>query len=358
MGPTSGDSSDRVLTTGESSLALWQRHGEFELAISLIDLEDFTFQAVSRDFAQMVGLSNVEISGFPALTLFREEERENLVIALTQLREGVVDSYSAHRLLNPAVVRSGEHIMWSRLRAISFQGKPVALSEMNLGTVPTSFRFTDSKDDVLHALVLGFIDAHGQIESVSDNASQIFGVKPESLVGRPFLSPLERQDLVNLHDGKPIDLLEHALAFRLRREGGDEGNVDFCCIISALEGVSGQCFVLVPAEKISRDPRPDRSSVLEEHLWRIAHEILASRIFESFGEFPKESHFAKLGELSGRQMEVLRRLLRGERVQTIASALYVSPSTVRGVLSEIFLVFGVHSQAELLVTLHEDGTNV
>jgi DNA-binding NarL/FixJ family response regulator len=48
----------------------------------------------------------------------------------------------------------------------------------------------------------------------------------------------------------------------------------------------------------------------------------------------------------------MERLVRGERVPTIARALYVSQSTVRNHLSVIFRKLGVHSQEELLRALH------
>jgi DNA-binding NarL/FixJ family response regulator len=55
-----------------------------------------------------------------------------------------------------------------------------------------------------------------------------------------------------------------------------------------------------------------------------------------------------LSPLTSREREVLDHLLDGERVHTIADALFVSQSTVRNHLSSIFKKVGVHSQAELL----------
>jgi DNA-binding NarL/FixJ family response regulator len=56
----------------------------------------------------------------------------------------------------------------------------------------------------------------------------------------------------------------------------------------------------------------------------------------------------ELEPLSTRQLEILRRLLDGDRVPAIARDLYVSASTVRNHLSSIFRKLGVHSQEELL----------
>jgi DNA-binding NarL/FixJ family response regulator len=55
-----------------------------------------------------------------------------------------------------------------------------------------------------------------------------------------------------------------------------------------------------------------------------------------------------MSRLTPRQWEVLSRLLRGERVASIAASLYASPSTIRNNLSDILRIFDVHSQAKLL----------
>jgi DNA-binding CsgD family transcriptional regulator len=60
-----------------------------------------------------------------------------------------------------------------------------------------------------------------------------------------------------------------------------------------------------------------------------------------------------LRELPSRQHEVVTRLLRGERVATIAGAMYLSASTVRNHLTAVFRKFDVHSQEELLGTLRQ-----
>jgi DNA-binding CsgD family transcriptional regulator len=57
---------------------------------------------------------------------------------------------------------------------------------------------------------------------------------------------------------------------------------------------------------------------------------------------------AAIESLTKREQEVLAHLLEGERVATVARALFVSPHTVRNHLRSIFAKLGVHSQPELL----------
>src|SRR6185503_9423283 len=60
-----------------------------------------------------------------------------------------------------------------------------------------------------------------------------------------------------------------------------------------------------------------------------------------------------LSRLSGRECEVVRMLLLGDRVPVIARNLYVSQSTVRNHLSSVFRKLRVRSQQELIVLLRE-----
>jgi DNA-binding NarL/FixJ family response regulator len=91
-----------------------------------------------------------------------------------------------------------------------------------------------------------------------------------------------------------------------------------------------------------------RVTELEARLRRIAAELKAAGVMDDVEIFPAAIDHPRLAELSGRQREILIRLLNAQRVSLIASELYVSPSTVRNHLTTIFTKFGVHSQAELL----------
>ena len=95
----------------------------------------------------------------------------------------------------------------------------------------------------------------------------------------------------------------------------------------------------------------DRVAQLEQHLWRIAHEIEAAGVISTVARAPAPSSVPGLSDLSTRQWEVVTRLLRGQRVSTIAREMYLSPSTVRNHLAAIYRKVGVRSQAELLELL-------
>jgi DNA-binding CsgD family transcriptional regulator len=92
----------------------------------------------------------------------------------------------------------------------------------------------------------------------------------------------------------------------------------------------------------------ERVAGLERHLDRIGQEIGAAGLTTIVSALPQPSTVPGLAELTTRQVEVVTRLLRGQRVLTIAREMFLSPSTVRNHLSTIYRKVGVSSQAALL----------
>lgn len=108
-----------------------------------------------------------------------------------------------------------------------------------------------------------------------------------------------------------------------------------------------------------RDPEAVRYAArvadLEQRLRRIAGEIQGTDVGVAMwhaGPF----NTTMLEGLSGRQIEIVSRLLRGQRVPEIAAQVYVSKSTVRNHLAAVFRKLGVHSQAELIDLMRENET--
>lgn len=111
----------------------------------------------------------------------------------------------------------------------------------------------------------------------------------------------------------------------------------------------------VPSNGDGVDRRGSREDALERHLWRIAREVEASGVVAGFARVPDPGELPGLKALSARQWEVLTRLLRGQRVPAIARELFLSQSTVRNHLTEMFRKLGVRSQEQLLELLRADA---
>ncbi len=103
----------------------------------------------------------------------------------------------------------------------------------------------------------------------------------------------------------------------------------------------------------SAAPRTDR---LEGVLLEISASLQRAGVVEpTDGPFPQDV-VNTISSLSSREKDVLSKLVTGQRVSTIARSLYISPNTVRNHLKSIFRKVGVHSQAELLEHLRQQGS--
>jgi len=114
-----------------------------------------------------------------------------------------------------------------------------------------------------------------------------------------------------------------------------------------------------PASKSAGRPfSEDSIAELEERLERIGREVHAAGTSAFLPRGPMPPETLDLEKFSPRELEVITRMLRGERVPTIAKRLHLSASTVRNYLSRIYQKVGVHSQVELLEALqgaHDRG---
>lgn len=122
------------------------------------------------------------------------------------------------------------------------------------------------------------------------------------------------------------------------------------------EEVDDAIVLLDDAEDDALAARPDerklreRIGQIEHHLARIAQEVETTGVVTLVAT-PEPSSVPGLDDLTPRQWEIVARLMRGERVPTIARAMFLSPSTVRNHLAVIYRKVGVGSQAELLELL-------
>jgi DNA-binding CsgD family transcriptional regulator len=99
----------------------------------------------------------------------------------------------------------------------------------------------------------------------------------------------------------------------------------------------------------------ERLVELESRFRRIAHEIDAAGLFDTRPAAAALEACPGLDDLTGRQREILTRLLQGDRVPTISRGMHLAASTVRNHLTTIYRKVGVHSQADLIERLHSQA---
>jgi DNA-binding CsgD family transcriptional regulator len=105
---------------------------------------------------------------------------------------------------------------------------------------------------------------------------------------------------------------------------------------------------LPPQPSIAFALIPTTASAAPRNLRHIEAGIGAVNLSRAMADGPTGSEVAGLSHLTARELEIVHRLISGDRVPAIASALFLSQSTVRNHLASAFGKLGVRSQQELI----------
>jgi PAS domain S-box-containing protein len=189
------------------------------------------------------------------------------------------------------------------------------------------------------------LDDHWRIDHVGTNAGSLLGRPPAELRGASIIDLTHPDDLAALLLGFARATTESGAGVRVRLRHRDEGWRASQAVPTVLDDDDIWLFGLDLAIDEDGEAMGSQLGKLAGHLRRIAAQLESAGVLV---ESADSLGLPLMTELSARQWEVVSRLVRGERVSTIAAEMYLSQSTVRNHLSAIFRKAGVHSQQELL----------
>jgi PAS domain S-box-containing protein len=265
---------------------------------------------------------------------------------------GAIDAVRLERPIRGPGGRLVPARLWSR--AVEMNGRRAAISLI----VPVADVGRLGRDPAaawreLAPVVVVIADREWRIEHVSTDIRDVLGTEPSTLLGSVML------DVVHPDDVAALLRIANSTAraagsdrpVRLRHQDGSWVEVRLLVGRASTDGPSRMEVALIGTPDQTARLPSERVAELELCLHRIAAEVRAAGVLDGVDRLPAVSEHHQLGELTSRQWEVLSRLLRGDRVATIAAALYVNPSTVRNHLAAIYRKFGVHSQIELVDVL-------
>jgi DNA-binding CsgD family transcriptional regulator/PAS domain-containing protein len=359
---------------------------EADTPYAILDLQTNRLAAANDAFANLLEIPPGTVEGTEVLGLLTPETRTVAECVTRAMAGGVLSSCQGTALVRLPSGRDVEVAAWVRslpggraLLAAARDGAhlpeaaPGGTAAHALPPVPDASR-----------LVLGAVDHDWRFSEISPDATTWFGWNLEECRGTPLQSMVHPDDapLLLLALGRAgVDRRGVATVVRVRSDAtstlegssedspGDSSGVSSGGCVACLRHpvwVPVRCEVsplcnhnparFAVAMRVldtghDVEPAEERAARLEDRLWRIALEIARAGI----GDAPTSGEMwwgdPALRDLSRRQLEILHRLLRGERVPTIARDLFLSRSTVRNHLSAIYRRLGVHSQAELLARL-------
>ena len=340
-----------------SDLELERDIGRLSLPLVVIDLGTLAVRYVTVAATKLVGRSADAIVGRPVFDLLPESERQDAEWALAAMRDGAIDYFNTHRQFGTTGWAAEGTTLW--VRALRFGDRRVALSEISQGHEQRQSALVEYFGREPTDMAIGTLDADWTFTSVSADVETVLGIRAEDLIGRSIGTVVAAdEDLQRLFAATAQMREGNSVALPLVIRSTSSGSRTVSFVVTAFAGSSRRGFIITRDPRHIDDARAARLSALERHLWNIAAEVDASGILQFVGVGPNPVRFPQLRTLTTRQWEILSRLMRGERVPTIAKELFISQSTVRNHLSVIFERFGVHSQPQLLALLNEtDSTS-
>lgn len=330
------------------------------LPLMVYSLPDGYLMAANEGARSLFGL---ETSG-PDPTHVRDIidpiDLRHTTVALSALSSGVTDSYRAQRTL---VTADGPLVLLTSVRRLVLDRGAFAViltvpAQQDEAAVPAT------EDPFAAALVAGTIDADGAVLDVSAPGSpmeaELVGALGATLTQAAH--PDEVDGVAALLETMRVSgrasgafRVPHAVhgwvvcqcqLFTIRRRTDRPSNGDSPV-------ADRETFGFVLSANASTKSMFDRIARLERHIRRIGSEVSAADL--EFGGRPSADHAVTeaLDVLAptARQRDIVERLARGQRVSVIASELYISRSTVRNHLAQVYRLAGVHSQDELLDSL-------
>ena len=322
------------------------------LAALLVDLESLKVRAITPGALSVLGRPAAEsVVGTPAVDLVDPTERDEAAAALESMQSGTIDFYRAHRRIPGS---ASTWMTWAWSRVIELGGRRFAFVTYLQPDAQHQGPAGAVKEFLEHIVSVGIASAEFDVRYASVEPDNPLGIRAEDLVGTRLTGTALSPDIqrVATHRAPSYEGVSFALPVEVASQPGPV--VTLTCVVTSLVGSPDRLFLL------SLPSSPPRVSELERHLWRIAAEVEASGILLHLGSIPARalSRRSEAAALTPRQWDILRRIVGGERVPTIAKELFLSQSTVRNHLSAIFDRFGVHSQAELLALLSKtDATS-
>lgn len=197
--------------------------------------------------------------------------------------------------------------------------------------------------------MLGSVDRHLAVDRVSEDVEPLLGYRPEDLLGRCLLDLISPDDLPRvLHGVAHAIASQHGVCLAVRAVRPDQLRVGCELVLLPLKPAPSFAFSLQPAGEAAGDRR--RKHDLRALVTRFERGIAAAVAARELTTYPSGLRPALPG-LTTRELQIVSRLMAGDRVPAISQQLYLAQSTVRNHLSAVFAKLGVKSQQELIVLL-------
>lgn len=196
--------------------------------------------------------------------------------------------------------------------------------------------------------VVGTADASLIIERISSDAEVLFERPVVELLGRSLLALVAPEDVARcLSALGEATASQNGVTLHLDILGSDAGPTLRCeVLILPLEPSPSCSFVFLPIA--AGTDTGNQSDDLSAILLRLGRGAEVARLGRGVFRSASSADVPGLNLLTTRELEIVTRLLDGDRPPAIAEELFLSQSTVRNHLASVFAKLSVNSQRQLL----------
>jgi DNA-binding CsgD family transcriptional regulator len=265
------------------------------------------------------------------------------------LLSGRVEGYHTTRTLP---TEDGDVVVELWVRAVAGEGSPFAISVLWPGGERSETLLPPLEGEEL-PIAVGSSDADLVVDRVCDDISEFTQRPASETLGRSLLRLVEPADTAALMFGVAEAARTGSGASVRVRVARADGDAIWChMLLTPLLPPPSLAFTIVPDQ--DEDELPAAAEAAERHLWRLGTGMQAAKISADLAR-AEPGGVKYLQRLTTRELDIVGRLLVGDRVPAIAAALFLSQSTVRNHLSAVFRKLEVSSQQELLDLLRDAG---
>lgn len=271
--------------------------------------------------------------------------------ALTLLMRGRLDSYETTRELS---TDAGSRPLQLSLRSVYDPPFPYLLGILNRPDHPRTPLAPQSADDAAGVVVVGATTPHLIIDRISAEVDELLGLSAERVLGRSLLTLASAGSIRDLLWGlNQTTTARHGVPVRLELLRADGTSVWTQMLLMAVEPHASCAFTILPAPADeTAEPSPPAVHAL---LTLLAAGMDSGEISRRLALRSDRQTPAGLSRLSARELDIVARLVSGDRVPAIAKTLFLATSTVRNNLSSAFAKLGVSTQQQLIDLLRGAG---
>lgn len=196
--------------------------------------------------------------------------------------------------------------------------------------------------------VVGTADSNLLIERISNDAEELFQHPVASLVGASLISLVAEPDVPHCLEAlSQVSSGQSGITLYLDIRNGVPGTHTRCEVLLMPLQPSPSCaFVFLPIADGADGEQA--SSDLSATLLRLRRGAEIAQLTKGVFRGITEKSVPGLSRVTTRELEIVSRLIDGDRVPAMASQLFLSQSTIRNHLASVFAKLGVASQQQLV----------